>query len=174
MPGGVKCFGGYGPLWLEAEVATSIKFARLHDLCYPFSQGGHCACRTHGVRRPVPHRGRECCARGREAKSTFTVVAALADGRAALASWQLGTGRTHQIRHAISHPVGRATVMGSWHGAGLRQQHVCICCDSHAAAAPSESCGHCAVRTQRQVSHDRAMMSYSSNNRPRGRMLQYL
>ena len=38
------------------------------------------------------------CCRGREAKSSFKVLSVLAGGGAVVASWKLGTGRTHQIR----------------------------------------------------------------------------
>ncbi|KAK9785433.1 hypothetical protein WJX73_005392 [Symbiochloris irregularis] len=41
--------------------------------------------------------------RGRQANSTFQVLDVLANGRAAVVTWKLGTGRTHQIRVHAKH-----------------------------------------------------------------------
>ncbi|KAI8110113.1 hypothetical protein M9435_001792 [Picochlorum sp. BPE23] len=57
------------------------------------------------------------CTRGKSAASNYTVLETLASGTAALVSWKLETGRTHQIRvHAkhIRHPLfGDDTYGGS-------------------------------------------------------------
>ncbi|WPT11082.1 RNA pseudouridine synthase 2 [Picochlorum sp. SENEW3] len=57
------------------------------------------------------------CTRGKSAASNYTVLETLASGTAALVSWKLETGRTHQIRvHAkhIRHPLfGDDTYSGS-------------------------------------------------------------
>jgi tRNA pseudouridine synthase 2 len=80
------------------------------------------------------------CTRGKMAKSYYSVLETLASGKAALVSWKLDTGRTHQIRvHAkhIKHPLladdtyggsastaARAMAQGSTHRAAIVQQVV--------------------------------------------------
>eukprot|EP00890_Picochlorum_soloecismus_P000975 jgi/Picsp_1/1879/NSC_05345-R1_rna pseudourine synthase chloroplastic-like len=77
------------------------------------------------------------CTRGKMAKSNYSVLETLASGNAALVSWKLDTGRTHQIRvHAkhIKHPLladdtyggsastaARAMAQGSTHRASIVQ-----------------------------------------------------
>jgi len=78
------------------------------------------------------------CTRGKMAKSNYSVLEILASGKAALVSWKLDTGRTHQIRvHAkhMKHPLladdtyggsastaARSIAQGSSHRAALVQE----------------------------------------------------
>ena len=80
------------------------------------------------------------CTRGKMARSNYSVLETLASGKAALVSWKLDTGRTHQIRvHAkhIKHPLladdtyggsastaARAMAQGSTHRAAIVQNVV--------------------------------------------------